>query len=300
VDVKELKSRRDVDGLIKVLTGFCKRRKNLLMTSFMDRMTRPPGTTHIFLKEERQAVVWTMDEAVAAAKALGELRDKKAVEPLIKAIHQPVELAQTAVVALGKIKDEKAIKPLTLAMKNYTLPIRTALREILGEKAVDHFIAILEGKFKGADDEATREMAIQALGGRKDEKAVEALIRTLKDQSEKLRTVAAFSLSGLRDRRAVEPLIQALSDENDRVRKNAALALGRIGDARAVEALIRTLNNKSEYSTIREYAAEALGRIGDERAVKPLTRALEEDNFYTRYAERALNQIKRRKRKRIQ
>jgi len=291
--VEELKRKRDVLGLMNVLREFCERRDSVALASMVDRMTHRPGSTDMFLGSERVRVTDMVDDARAAAKALGELRDKRAVEVLMKALHQPLEVSIAAVVALGKIKDERAVEPLTSVLGNYALPVGKALREILGERSIDLFAKIVRGEVKGADGRMVRQTAVEELGKLQDKRAVESLIEVLSDEDKNLRAVATSSLGSFKDDRAVEALITALKDEAGEVRREAVLALGRIKDDRAVEPLIETLRESS--SQLRRDAARVLTWMGDERAVAPLTRALEDDDGYVRMqAEKALDRIKRR------
>jgi len=62
------------------------------------------------------------------------------------------------------------------------------------------------------------------------------------------------------DRRAVDGLIKALKDQDETVRSQAAWALGAIGDGRASDALAATLKDTSP--KVRRQAAWALGVMG--------------------------------------
>jgi tetratricopeptide (TPR) repeat protein len=83
---------------------------------------------------------------------------------------------------------------------------------------------------------------------------------------------AAKAPDTIGDSRAVEPLIRALRDSDTIVGKSAADALGKIGDPRAVEPLIGALRDSA--ISVRESAVAALGTIGDP-AVEPLIKALD-------------------------
>ncbi len=123
--------------------------------------------------------------------------------------------------------------------------------------------------------------AAMILGRTGDERAVEPLIRALRDRDVHVRGRAARSLGMLGDDRAVEPLIEALRDDGYG-RGWVAEALGKLGDPRAVEPLVSLLDNASPY---REWqAAEALGRLGDRRAVDPLIRKLSHNHAPMRAA----------------
>jgi len=56
---------------------------------------------------------------VEAAKALGTIRDKNAVHPLLKALNGPDKDVRLVVVwALGKVGDERAVEPLVKALSD--------------------------------------------------------------------------------------------------------------------------------------------------------------------------------------
>ena len=95
------------------------------------------------------------------------------------------------------------------------------------------------------------------------EKAVELLIKALKDSDSDVREAAALALGKIGDKRTVEPLIKALKDSNRWVCAFAALALGKIGDKRAVGPLIKALKDSNK--AVRNAAVWALGEIGDKR-----------------------------------
>ena len=116
-----------------------------------------------------------------------------------------------------------------------------------------------------------RQVAAKALKEIGDSKAVDPLIRALKDGNHEIKEIAAEALGKIGNPRAVEPLIEVLGDRNWISRKTAIKALGEIGDERAVESLIETLRDRNW--DVRRAAAEALGKTGNERATEPLVEA---------------------------
>jgi hypothetical protein len=104
---------------------------------------------------------------------------------------------------------------------------------------------------------------VNALGERKDPRAVEPLITTLKDADESVRNGAAYAL-GLIGKPAVEPLIGALKDGNSVVRQGAAVALGYIDDSRSVGPLNAVLKDTSP--EVRESAKRALAKVNAPRS----------------------------------
>jgi hypothetical protein len=115
-DVENLKAKKDVEGLTKALE----------------------------YKKDND-----VREKVAAA--IREIRDERAVRPLIRVLEgEDAAVRAEAAVALGKLRDEKAVRPLIRVLKD--------------------------------EDEDVREKAIVALGEIRDERAIEPIIHALKDK----------------------------------------------------------------------------------------------------------------------
>ena len=169
-------------------------------------------------------------------------------------------------------------------------------------------------------DDATREEAAQALVGRADSRAMDALIEALQDEYWSVRMYAGHALARIGGPRviealvpllgdlikecrdgavddyvtigapAVERLVAALRDERWRVRESAARALGLIRDRRAVDGLIGALRDRD--GAVKTVAAEALGRIGDPKAIKGLMALFKDSSKLVRVsATIALTQI---------
>lgn len=183
-------------------------------------------------------------------------------------------------------------KPLQSLMREYSgffhnTPGVEAARALvkIGKPAVEPLIAALNNK-----DSSVRNKAVLALGKIKDDRAVEALIMTLKDEYRRFTVIGALKTSG---ELAVGPLIIALTNEDSLVREGAAIALGKIEDKRAIEPLIDIL--KDESPTVRKWGALALGDIKDKRAVEPLIMLLNDEDLDVRWgAITALGEIKNR------
>jgi len=165
-----------------------------------------------------------------AAKALGELKDDRAVEPLISVLTEDDDndVRGSAAISLGMINDTRALEPLIEALQDQESVVRSS--------------------------------AANGLGWLGDARAAEALIKALKDKSFEVRGLAAMSLGIIRDQQATEPLIEALQDARPEVRINAAVALGDIGDKRAIDPLVSALDDQDE--SVREVAAASLQELG--------------------------------------
>ncbi|MFB0560775.1 MAG: HEAT repeat domain-containing protein [Candidatus Lokiarchaeia archaeon] len=207
---------------------------------------------------------------------LGRIKNAKNIEELIKVLNHEKnpKIRRTAAEYLGDLKDKRAVEPLIQTLKNDEEDIRAEAAKALGSikdlRAVPPLIQALKD-----ENWEVREDVAWALGKIGDTRAVEPLLQALKDESNEVRTVAAEALGGMGDSRVVPDLIQALKDEEAWVRMSAASQLGRLGDKRALQPLLGALIDKDR--RVRSLAASALGKIADESVVNPLIQMLEED-----------------------
>jgi HEAT repeat protein len=250
-----------------------------------------------------------------AVKALGIIKDKSAVGPLILALKEDhyVNVKDLAAEALISINDSSAVEPLVnIALKHESDYARIAAAGVLigikDKRSVELLISALKD-----DDRFVRSRAAYILGETGDKRAIEPLINTLAEKNnyadvkkalekiepkwveteaakntaptfivllnsvdKNIRKESAMALGKIEDGRAVDPLINALKDVDADVREQAAVALGKIKDNRAVEPLIEALSDNEE--DVCEMSVWALGRIKDKRAVKPLTKLLKIKN----------------------
>jgi HEAT repeat protein len=220
-----------------------------------------------------------------AVEALGELRDFRALEPLLAALtDESPGVREAAARGLGKMRNPQAAEPL-LKLLDTTQPwsLRMAAVEALGEigdpQAVEPLLDIL----RSGDSWRLRRTAIEALGKIKDDLAVEPLMEVLGDRYASVREAAALALGEIGDPRATDPLITAL--ENGKLwalRRAAAQALGALGGSQAIAPLIKLLKDK--YANVREAAVRALGQVGSPQAVEPLLRATKDRDSMVRVA----------------
>jgi|CZKF01.1.fsa_nt_gi HEAT repeat protein len=149
-----------------------------------------------------------------AANALGEIKDPRAVPPLLEAL-QAKDLQWHAAYALGKIKDPRAVEPLIAALQN--------------------------------KDAEFREQVASALGEIKDPRADAALIAALKDPEPKVLHAAANALGLINDPQAVNILLTALREHNVEVIAGADNFFIRRGEPGSEDALIDALNKTGDH-----------------------------------------------------
>ncbi|MCH7856527.1 MAG: HEAT repeat domain-containing protein [Gemmatimonadetes bacterium] len=221
-------------------------------------------------------------ERAAAAERLGRIGHSAAVLPLIAVLQDKSEDKQVksvASVALREIRDPRAIEPLVEALGWDDAAIGQSVADTLAgfmPQAVPALLDVL--KSSKTDDQ--RYWAVRILGASTDSETTGPLIAALQDRSEKVRSEAARSLGRLRARAAIHPLTETLlRDPLAPVREEAARALGEIGDEQALEALKQALG-ELPYE-VRAGALTAMEKMGDE-AVPLFLQALDEDDERTR------------------
>jgi HEAT repeat protein len=191
-----------------------------------EALTRLDGNVLPQLAEQLKGPDPVIRESVA--RVMGEVKDRRAVAPLLEAVQSAGETGKNSATALIQIADPASVDPLI---------------ELLGNQS-----------------EEVRLYAAYALGGLMDRRAVPALTRTLTDASSSVRGIAAHALGQIGSRDATAALIAALEDTSAHVRSTAAYALARIGDREAVPKLEAQLQKDPDF-TSRKAAQEALDAL---------------------------------------
>ena len=224
----------------------------------------------------------TWPERAAAAERLGRIGHSAAVLPLIATLQDQSEDKQVksvASLALREIRDPRAIQPLVEALAWDDAAIGQTVADTL-EGFMPQAVPALLDVLKSSKTDDQRYWAVRILGASTDSETTDPLIAALQDRSEKVRAEAARSLGRLRARPAIHPLTEILlRDPLAPVREEAARALGEIGDEQALEALKQALG-ELPYE-VRAGAMTAMEKMGDE-AVPLFLQALDEDDERTR------------------
>ncbi len=273
-----------------------------------------------------------------SVEVLGRIKDQRAVDPLINALKDAdyPEVQYSLTKALGELGNPKAIEPLMWVVHNkfyYFVDIRGAAEALvkIGGPAISYLINVLRFNDSSliidnivpvlkniakpenpafplllkaleeaiADEDSSIYYIFDILGAKNiSTDIVDLLIKKLRENPS---GNLAYVLGEIDDRRAVEPLINALKDKNVDCRDSAAIALGKIGDQRAIGALIEALKDKNYQ--VRTDASEALAKITldkkypcDDFLVHKVTKALAKIGGYGNYKELKTLMIKALKR----
>jgi HEAT repeat protein len=248
-------------------------------------VTNPGAVDRLIKLLEDKNVIFEAREA--AAQALGNIRDKKATQPLLKILSDEVEeLLYAAAGALGRIRDPKAVEPLIDLFRNEDMDSETrwiaaeALGSIGDARAVAPLIEVLTDEDEDGDVFEAAEMALYQL---EYQKRIELHIKMLSSLDPDARWAAVAALPHLIDCCECEEvlnqntikkaLIEALGDRDWRVRWETARVLEDLHCEDAVEPLIRLLDDSNRL--VRKSASNALVCYEDD-ALEALEDALEE------------------------
>ncbi len=233
------------------------------------------------------------------AAILGDLRDVRALPPMIRALSDPAESVQEAAIqGLKKLDDKKAITSLLAKLFHGTPTIQwragVALKSLgwrpqndaetikycvaLGEfKQLSNFGAaavkpLVELLRNGTSDKKIS--AVKVLGEIGDPAALKPMQNLLRDADSFVRCAAVYAIERANFRDAFPALVSALKDTARNVRLAAALALGTMGNDQTVLPLIQLLNDQDW--EIRRAALESLGKLGDTRAFPSVAKHLDD------------------------
>jgi hypothetical protein len=155
-------------------------------------------------------------KACEAARAMGQLKDSRALPHLFKVIenkHSHPTIRENAITALGQIGDEQAIPVLIdlIDRKNFNYHFAVdALAKMGKSAAVPYLLASLE-KMKWGDEEQAS--IIWALGQLHDSRATPILTEWTKTHTADMKAVAIQALGGIGDPAAIPALEACLDDD---------------------------------------------------------------------------------------
>ena len=130
---------------------------------------------------------------------------------------------------------------------------------------------------------AVRLAAVQSLGQLEDPRAIAALAKALKEDTDaRVREAAAHSLGEIDDARAVPHLLEALKTEKAaNVKTQIVYALKEIDDPQAVPAIMALAKDPSVQ--VRRVVADALGELEDPSAIPTLASMVRDEDYEVRH-----------------
>jgi HEAT repeat protein len=253
---------------------------------------------------------------MASIVTLGTLRDRRAVEVLVRLLGEPV-LSDAAVRALGEIADPAALaalRPLVAPGHPVARTARRAAQRILashpdvappgwlrdalkgqedaleaamerdGDEVAAHLLGIAgtadaARRLVAALDSPRADVAAAALAALPSATALAVLLPALERGSARARAALLAALPPLRSAEQIDAVVPFLADESEAVQAAAIELLGRSEPTEVLPRLLPVLEEpRSRYGAVR-----VLGLVGDERC-EPLASLLADDEPRVRVA----------------
>lgn len=231
----------------------------------------------------------------AAAEALGDIKDSRAVNPLHKSLKDSEELVRTFVVeALGKLKDERAIKPLIESLNDEKMIVRKTAIKALGNYNNDEVIEVLILELEN-DNIEIKSAAIEALSKNGNIKSLEFLKKSLNEKSLRIQVKAQKAIKNIQSRclkNSINKKVEIWEIEKDIAitkKNNLSKSLNNtvickesspikeeINNSKKIDFLIKIL--KEGNWKLRMEAAKNLGNTKDIRAINPLIVSLDDSS----------------------
>jgi len=166
---------------------------------------------------------WNKDTRLGIIEALGEIRDPRAVEPLIALLNDKSnEIRWEAALALGEIGDPRAVDPLKASLRDTDRYVRygsaVALEKLPWSPADSREYAFFLAGKQDWD-------SLVSLGSA----SISALSLAATDIERSVRINAIRTLGRIREEKAIPAIYRALRDPDDQVRWEAVMAAPKCG-----------------------------------------------------------------------
>ena len=196
-----------------------------------------------------------------AAHALGLVRDRSAVGPLVAALDDPYEEVRAAALeALGRIADPTAVPALVARLSEGSRQQRVRLVEALQQFGSSAVTPLLD---HGRAHPGSLAAVAELLGSIEAPAAIATLLEWSSHDREDVRAAAVRAIGAIgADDRAYYHLLRALTDGAPDVRAAAAWALGRSGREDAASYLASRLEDEWIVAAQAARALRALGAPG--------------------------------------
>jgi HEAT repeat protein len=244
-DIKALQAKHDLKGLVKALSY------HDTSYQYEDVTIRNQAAHAIGSLQDSQVVnliFYSLTEKhgnyfqEAAFKALGKLNSQSVPLLLDGLTHPEAVIRLAAAEALSEIKDRRAIEPLIAALKDTEKSVVFAVIRSLGEigdkRAVEPLLDYID-----LETYSSRPYVFKSLGQIGDRRAVKPLIRLL-EKEPKSSIGIMEALAEIGDPIAADPIFSFICSNDMEVRNAAIFSLARLKDPRVVPYLLNILKDK--------------------------------------------------------
>jgi len=249
------------------------------MIRFEKWVQRNPGSPQNTEAHAMLAVIYHDDETRQRYYEAEVNTLKKIGEPGMSVVLEMVENLTTATRLGSTIRDilvaggQLSVNPLIAHLRGNNWRLKRNAQETLiemGAPAVEALIKVLNDP-----DIYVRSLAIEALSGIGDQRAISALEKQMEDPSKLVQVTAAAALHKMGKGNPRNIIINALTDIDAATRRVAAKAVWEIIDDPPLSLLLKAM--KDVDPDVRNYATMSAGKTRNPEAIEPLIKALKDD-----------------------
>jgi HEAT repeat protein len=196
---------------------------------------------------------------VAAAIALVRLDDPRGIDAIAACLKDPLDPNREHVatqVAISNLKSQEIVPLMIAALDDPSIRVRIYAAVALGHLATSTAVDAL--LTKTGDRENLRNI-LPALAETKDDRALDAIVKSLDDADPNIRRTAAASIAILGNPAGADPLIAHVADQSTDVRAALTDALLKLKAKTALAALKSLAND--EDPNVRAHAERAIKRL---------------------------------------
>ncbi len=230
----------------------------------------------------------SLDSRASAARALGILRGKAAIDDLVKALHtKDDQVLHESLIAIQKIRDESAGPRIMFLLHDLNEDVQVPAIETVGLLRTKEAVPDLRDALNRARSAKVRRAALSALAMIPEESSRPLYLQYLSDKDEGLRAAAAEGLARLKqpsDLPVVDKAFDSESKMNPRLSLAfAAVALGHndLGELSPLRYLVNTLNSGAYRGIAQPFLTELARDAGIRRTLyKALGGATRDEKIY--------------------
>ncbi|MBY9019823.1 MAG: HEAT repeat domain-containing protein [Candidatus Lokiarchaeota archaeon] len=213
--------------------------------------------------------------AIQALEKLVQVKDARLVINLLDDIN--VDVRKASINALGVIKSKRAIDPLLKLLKNKDEEIRTLSLQSLEQIFIS--LGSYEKIYEVANSKnlTERKEAIKLLGLLKDVKSVDYMINSFKSSDNKTRKLAYTSLIQISKDKVPNQVLEGLKAKEWKIRSLCAKIVGKIGNDQQISLLLDLL--KDPDNKVREIAIEAISKTHNQLIINEVKSLLSSSNW---------------------
>jgi HEAT repeat protein len=205
-----------------------------------------------------------------AVQAIGDLKDKGAMEPVKKYYNESSEEERIwATYALIKLGQKDLIHTLEDNLKE---EVFISAINVAGDLKLKESVPLLLELLQNSRNINIKIEIIKSLAEIGGEEIQEELNKYYEKSSGQERIWLIYALAKMKDRSKVKIILDLLSKN---VRKASAIALGRLGNSDSAEVLVKAL--KSDDKDVRYNVVRALEKLNNEKVLACLKKSLEEE-----------------------